>query len=153
MDYLAKHLAEMEALLPQSTTKNEAVSKESVGWHIHHNLKVINGVAQVMANCDPSKYRWKFNFTRLVVLLTGRIPRGRAKAPKQVRPPQDFTVEDVRAELEQGKKSAKIFQNLPQGAYFDHPLMGNLNLKKSLRFLEIHTEHHLKIVRDILAKR
>ena len=35
-------------------------------------------------------------------------------------------------------------------AYFRHLIFGNLNKKRTIRFLQIHTAHHLKIIQDIL---
>lgn len=40
--------------------------------------------------------------------------------------------------------------SLNQNQYFSHYIFGILNRDKTLRFIEIHTNHHLKIVRDIL---
>jgi hypothetical protein len=36
--------------------------------------------------------------------------------------------------------------------YFDHPYFGNLRLNKTIKFLEIHTKHHLEIINDIIKK-
>jgi hypothetical protein len=150
MSYLDKQLAEMEALLPQHLTQNTAVSKSSIGWHILHNLKVINSVYTATAASAPSQYRWKFNFARLVVLLTGKIPRGKAKAPKRVQPADDFTDTDLIAELEKAKQSAASFDQLDAKLFFPHHIFGMLRLPKTKRFLAIHTDHHLHIMRDML---
>jgi hypothetical protein len=34
--------------------------------------------------------------------------------------------------------------------YFEHPYFGKLRLNKTIKFLEIHTNHHLEIINDIL---
>ncbi len=41
---------------------------------------------------------------------------------------------------------------LPENVYFNHHVFGMLTKKQTLRFLEIHTKYHLKIVNDILKK-
>lgn len=150
MAYLDKQIAEMQALLPQYLTENTAVSKGNIGWHILHNLKVINAVYATTAASDPSQYRWKFSFSRLVVFLTGKIPRGKAKAPKQAKPAEDFTEADIVAELEKAKQNAANFDQLDSLLFFPHHIFGNLRLPKTKKFLAIHTDHHLQIMRDIL---
>ena len=40
-------------------------------------------------------------------------------------------------------------ETLNANSYFKHPYFGDLNLKKTLWFLNLHTNHHLKIIKDI----
>jgi len=37
-----------------------------------------------------------------------------------------------------------------KNAHFNHFIFGALNKNRTIRFLEIHTNHHLKIIKDIL---
>jgi hypothetical protein len=148
-DFLSAQLAEMAQFLPQYEKANPAISKESIGWHIYHNLKVINGVYQATKASKPENYKWRFNFTRLVIFLRGSIPRGRGKAPKQVLPPANIQLSDIEHQLVEARQSAAEFPQLNPKANFNHPFFGMLNLKKTLRFLQIHTDHHIKIMRDI----
>jgi hypothetical protein len=37
--------------------------------------------------------------------------------------------------------------------FFEHPYFGKLKLKETIRFLEIHTQHHLDIIRDIIMNK
>ena len=41
-------------------------------------------------------------------------------------------------------------KELHANSNFKHPYFGVLNLKMTKRFLEIHTNHHLKIIKEIL---
>jgi len=34
--------------------------------------------------------------------------------------------------------------------FFTHPFFGDLKKKETISFLSIHTEHHLKIIREML---
>ncbi|HSQ47122.1 MAG TPA: hypothetical protein VLM44_09410, partial [Lutibacter sp.] len=58
----------------------------------------------------------------------------------------------VESQLAMAKINIQEIQNLPAHSHFQHPYFGKLSLKKSQRFLAIHTNHHLAIVNDILKK-
>ncbi|MBC7696124.1 MAG: hypothetical protein H7141_11830 [Burkholderiales bacterium] len=128
---------------------DSSISESSIGWHIEHSLKVINQIISVLEKSKPDEYKWRFNFWRTVVLTSGKIPRGRGKAPKTVLPNGIIS----RAILIQSLNNANLnlvkLDNLDQNAFFLHPYFGLLNLKTTRSFLSIHTNHHLKIIKDI----
>ena len=65
-------------------------------------------------------------------------------------PPEIITTEDLNNQLQTAKNHITNLKDLPDGVYFKHPIFNMLTKKQTLRFLEMHTKHHLKIVRDIL---
>ena len=78
------------------------------------------------------------------------IPRGKAKAPKVVLPPNHFSAEDLFSQLKLAKKQIESTKQLPKKSYFTHHIFGMLSKKQTLYFLAMHTNHHLKIIKDIL---
>lgn len=122
----------------------------NVGWQIDHALKVINRVSEATVQSNPNVYTSDFNFTRTILLTLGAFPRGKAKAPKIVLPPKVIKTEDLHHQLEIAYKSIKEVTALPKKSHFKHYRFGTLSKKQTIRFLVIHTNHHLKIIRDIL---
>jgi len=151
MEKLALYLNELEKTIPNQASMNAAISKREVAWHIDHSLKVINSVTNVLKKSDPKDYQWHFNAIRHFVFLTGHIPRGKGKAPKAVQSFEDITVESLLAQLEQAKLSVKELEQLESKNNFKHPYFGILNRKQTIKFLGLHTKHHLRIVQDIIA--
>lgn len=147
---LAIQLREMQELSEKWEHKNPRISAESVGWHLLHNLQVINGMIAGLAASDPSKYSPKASFTKWLILLTKKIPRGKAQAPKSAVPKHIDKVE-LDAALDRASLSILNLLNQMPNKFFTHPGFGDLNTRMTKRFLWIHTEHHLKIVRDMLA--
>ena len=80
INQLAFQLQEMQTLAEQWETTNPSVSSSSVGWHLLHNLQVINGVVATLAASNPAEYAPKHTFRKWYVLLTKKIPRGKARA-------------------------------------------------------------------------
>ena len=99
---------------------------------------------------NPKDYKREFNFWRMVLFPLRYIPRGKVKAPKFVLPPKIITSEDLHAQLQTAKNHIDTFKGLPGTAYFKHFIFGKLSKKQTLHFLKMHTNHHLKIVRDVL---
>lgn len=150
MEMLDKELALIKQYIKDFEKKDLAVSKVSVGWHLDHSLKVINAVYGALKDSDPSAYKWKFNGLRLFAFTVGSFPRGRAKSPKRVLPPEEIVRENIEKQLELAIQNSKSILELKENQYFSHPLFKQLNKKKTIKFLGLHTNHHLKIVRDIL---
>lgn len=150
MNSLKNQLEEIKHLIPESDKLCPAVSAATVGWHLQHILLVINSVVSALENADPGTYKSKTSFIKMMVLWTAKIPRGKAKAPKNVAP---TAATDARTNLslwDMAEKNIAILPTLPSASHFPHPFFGSLKLKRACRFLQIHTEHHLKIARDIM---
>ena len=151
----------MKAILPIITSltdrldalerMNPTVSNSSVGWHIAHSLKTIDLIVTACKTSDPSKYQWKFNLNRFLILdVLRKIPRGKAKAPKVVQPEGEITRESLQLHLEKVHQNLENWENLDPNCYFFHPYFGHLHKKATEKFLKLHTLHHLQIIEDIL---
>lgn len=147
---LDKRLALLESHISYFETKNLKVSKATIGWQIDHSLKVINAVAINMLNSDPEKYKNNFSFLGRIFLKLGFFPRGKARAPKYVQPPEVILKEDLIKQLVEARENIIKIQDLDENAFFKHPLFGHINTKRVIRFMDTHTNHHLKIVKNIL---
>lgn len=147
---LQAQLEEMESYSRKSNECNSAVSQASVGWHLAHNLKVIHSILKALENSDPQQYKRSFSWKKELVFLTGRIPRGRARAPKNVIPDENFSESEFEERISWARKKISEISMLPKSAFFDHPFFGHVTKDETPKFLVIHTEHHLKIIREIL---
>ncbi len=147
---LIKYLEKIESNIPKFEEKNLKVSKSTIGWQIDHSLKVINRVVISLQSSDPTLYKNNFSFLGKLFFTLGFFPRGRAKAPKYVKPPETILLKDLYSQLQLAKSNIETLNGLDKNAFFKHPLFGNINTKRVYRFLELHTNHHLKIVEDIL---
>lgn len=147
---LENRLDLLESYIPNNEEINTTVSKVAVSWHLDHSLKVINSVVKSMEDSDPTLYKNNFRLIGKVFLGLGFFPRGKAKAPKYVKPPEVILKSAIITQLEEAKQNVKAIQNLDKNAYFKHPIFGNTNKFRVIRFLDTHTNHHLKIVKSII---
>ncbi len=150
--FMDSQLYDIAYLIQFRDSLNTKVSEAPIAWHLDHSLKVINRIHDVLKSSDPTVYEKRFSLTRIFSFTFGYIPRGRAKSPAAVLPPKEIKTQDVLSQLEIARENLSDFENLDQNVNFIHPVFGQLNKKQSKRFLEIHTRHHLKIIRDILGK-
>lgn len=151
MTRLIALIDELEKHIPQSEVADADVSKGTVGWHIAHSLLTINVVAEALTRSDPEEYSWKFDWKRSFVLAFGKIPRGKIKAPEVVRVKESPDQAALAAQVAATRERVKALRDLQPRNFFLHPFMGKIRLKPALRFLCVHTNHHLKIVRDLAA--
>lgn len=146
---LNKQLDELTSYTNKGNIINKKVSQKGTYWHIDHSLKVLEGIPEVLKKSNPKDYRPKFSFLKLVIMNTGYMPRGKGRAPKQVVPDGDVTKEQLLLKLEKVKASINGLKSIKKDKTFKHPLFGWLNLKDTIKFMGIHTHHHIKIIRDI----
>ena len=103
-----------------------------------------------MQNSDSASYIDNFSFLGKLLLKLKFFPRGKAKAPKYVLPSETILIDDIKTQLAEARQNIKAIPSLDKNAYFKHPLFGNVNTSRVIRFLDAHTDHHLKIVKSIL---
>ena len=152
MEKLNHLIAELESKITYNETVNLEVSTGSVGWHIEHSLKTIDQIVTACKASNPDEYKWKFNFKRfLIVAILNKIPRGKVKAPKSVQPEGTISQETLELTLKNLKHNLSNWDQLEKNAYFQHPFLDELNKKATEKFLVLHTNHHFKIINDILT--
>ena len=143
-------LKELKSYIPFKDKKNDSVSTSDVAWQIDHSLKVINLVTTTVIESDPNAYKSRFNKYRLLFFTLGYFPRGKVRAPKIVRPPEIISEEDINNQMALAYTNLEKFYEADKNSHFKHFIFGVLNKKRTVYFLQLHTTHHLKIIRDIL---
>jgi hypothetical protein len=141
-------LQELETKIPLQNVLQTSVSASSIGWHIEHTLLTINKIAEATKISNADNYKFVFKPLKYIVYLTRKIPRGKAKNPKLVEP-EFFDEITLKNHLQKTKTSILELVSIEKNKYFKHPFFGNLKLNDTIKFFEIHTMHHLKIINDI----
>jgi hypothetical protein len=149
MSNLKTLVNQLESHIVDFEKKKVAISQSSIGWHIDHSLMVINGIINQLKKSNSEQYKWRLNWNRIFIQSINKIPRGKAKAPKVVQPLETATAALLISKLEIAKNRLVDLETLNANSYFNHPYFGDLNLKNTLWFLNLHTNHHLKIIKDI----
>jgi hypothetical protein len=142
-------LKQLESYLELHQKLNDSISGETIGWHMAHSCMVINTITYAIVHSNPAKAKPVFTATYYWFLLTNYIPRGKAKAPNIVIPEKTITKAEIIKQIELAKANLQILASTQKQKYFTHPIFGDLNVPKTLRFFIVHTNHHLKIIRDI----
>jgi hypothetical protein len=136
-------LTKLESYIELYQKLNETISGETIGWHIAHSCQVINTITNAIVHSDASKAKPKFSFLYHLIMLTNHIPRGKVKAPNIVIPKNTITKTEI------AKANLQTLASTHQNKYFTHPIFGDLDVPKTLKFFTVHTNHHLKIIQDI----
>ena len=142
-------LSKIETAMSHHEKISLPVSKSSVGWHVEHTLLTINAIIDDLQKSEPKNYKHTYNLRKFLIFTIKKIPRGRAKAPNVIIP-QQFDNETVKIHLEKTKINVEKLNTINAESYFRHPFLGHIKLKPAIKFLGIHTTHHLKIINDII---
>jgi hypothetical protein len=150
MRNIEQRLQKLHTFIKDADRVNSSVSSANVGWHIEHSLLVIIKMISALTASDPAQYKWKFNLARAMVFTINKFPRGRGKAPDPVYPKQiertdfDALFSKTREKIEELKKA-------DPNKFYEHNIFGVLNKKNTFVLLDIHTNHHIQIIEDVLS--
>lgn len=138
--------------------QRDAVSSWSVGKQVGHIALAMESIADEIqkmletpsqgAGLEPKDFAFG-------VLNGGIIPRGVGKAPAGIVVQGEAIQGDIRSILERAKKkwdtlAEKQDEIEKSSATYPHFAFGPFTSGKWVRFMAVHTAHHLKIVRDIM---
>ncbi len=145
----------------QCAARAPEVSLWSVGEQLEHLLLadrailgVIDRLCDVTEDSDPEAAKGRPVLLGWVVLTTGFIPRGKAKAPDSTSPAgmsQDELLSGLTEVRERVHALAPRLGEIQGVPYtHGHAKLGHFTPSNWLRFCGVHHVHHAKIVRDIL---
>ncbi len=162
---IGAQLTELEGLLDRPREELSATRPEVSGWspgeHLFHmilacELSLKNAEALARDEGRLVREPAERSAEGLDVLREGRIPRGVAQAPRFVQPPKriDFDLlvtllGDVRNAHGALAADPDRLRQAPRTV--PHQLLGDLSCAEWLRFAQVHTDHHLAIVAEILG--
>jgi hypothetical protein len=144
-------LRELRAAVADADLCVPAVSKWSVGMHVHHCCLGMIGILESLAGSTPPPPRSRFSLAATFVFLTGRIPRGRGEAPDSVVPDQDVSHDTLMELLDKSERMLAATSELDPGTWFKHFAFGVLDRDKAVKLIGIHNNHHLRIMSDIVS--
>lgn len=151
LDKLYLQLEELKHFIDLGDQRNPEVSKAGTYWHIDHSLNVIKGIIQTLEESDPKDYKSKFSIWKWLVMTFKVIPRGKAKAPKQTLSAQEATQESLLQKHASTVSDVARIPEIAENKVFKHPIFGWMKKQETVKFITIHTHHHIKIIRDILG--
>lgn len=143
-------LNEAASYIALRDTINLEVSEASVAWHMDHIYLMVNQIHKALKYSDESSYKAESNTTRDYVFTSNTLPRGKVTAPESVRPAENVTINTLQMHYDEALATIVKLPLLTENKHFNHPVLGTMNRDETITFLTIHTEHHLKIIRDIL---
>ncbi len=140
------------------SARDRSVSSWSVGDQLAHIALALDAMGRSARKALRPETATDSNGPNkmgMFILKNGRIPRGRAQAPEFVRPKGVSSQEGVKADLDR----AHIYWEELEGREAEiesakgivpHHLLGDFTAINWTRFACVHTEHHLKIILEIL---
>jgi hypothetical protein len=150
MKNLLQKIKQLEAHVANLDKENKSISDANIGWHIHHSLLTIESIIRALVLSNPDEFKGKFNKWKTMVFLLGKIPRGKGKAPDRVKPREKTNPTLLNELFTQVHTGLATLESLPANSFFAHPYFGMLHKNETIKFLNIHTKHHLKIIEDII---
>lgn len=144
-------LDHLRASVANASVRVPSVSDWSIGMHVHHCCLAMILICESLRDSVPPPPRSEFSLVPWLIFTSGRIPRGRGKSPDIVLPRADVSPTELHAHLDESEQLVTEANDLDPQSWFNHFAFGVLRRDKTLRFIQIHNHHHLRIIADIAA--
>ncbi len=159
MDVHASMSAMLEEAEARLTRAAPAVSAWSAAAHLYHVATANFGIARMLPRLlDGSLAASESprNAEGIAMVLGGLLPHG-ARAPQGLTPPDELDRATVAKRLAGARRAVGHLEPLlgviaSAGIAFDHPYLGPLTPAEWLRFMNVHTVHHLRTCARVLAQ-
>jgi hypothetical protein len=154
---LAEELVETAAGSDEEYLASRAeLSGWSIGQHLDHmanaNREMAGAIQKILAG-EAGSSRSGLTVVGRAVLTTGWIPRGVGKAPDYTTPKATSSnqiKDNLSRSLEAVRQLGDVLPGIDSSrGRADHFAFGGLTPIQWLRVIDVHTRHHLKIIRDI----
>lgn len=164
-DELRSFIAEIETC--QNLSRDPALATQSApgvsGWSVAHHLEhlaaadaeILEWLHQSASGAGTAK-QGRANLLGRIVLFSGKIPRGKGKAPEGFRP-RGCSVDELQDKLDRVFSLANGLRDSTDNvgasrATKRHFVFGHLNPYQWIRLGHIHHKHHRRIIEDILKQ-
>ncbi len=157
LERIHDQIPDLKAKLADWDANAIEVSAWTVGDHLEHLLRAHLAILQTIEKhiySEPEKGK-RLNIFGRMVLWFGYFPTGFGNAPNLSTPKgcSKSDLSDFFTEFE--ATCERLKQKIPaltKSYYaFPHPFFGQMSVKQWLRLIEVHTQHHLRIIESILS--
>jgi len=157
VDRIRTQIEQMKKAFSETEEDLAAITVPRSSWcaaaHFDHIIKVAHGTLLILAKPEPPAAPRGLNLIGRLLLALGWMPRGRAQSPDRLRG-SAVTLEELQASLAELEnvleRVASRTVTRPNMPILRHPTFGGLTHAQALRFVRIHTDHHLKIVQKLI---
>lgn len=140
------------SFLAKDNRSNDKISRWSVYEHLEHILLANIGICKMIIAGETPTEKKRKSILGQASLYFGYIPRGQAESPTYVAPKKisESAIKTMLTEYRSLLDNISTLQDLGSNDVVgNHPYFGGLTRVEWIRFMEVHTNHHLKIVKDI----
>ncbi len=152
---MSRVLEKPESVLAKRTPVSGWTVSEQVEHVLLANRWALGSILSMLAGQGDFPTTGRLNLLGVALLRAGRIPRGRGEAPATAAPRDGTTAVDLRRYVAKHQDYLRTIKKSQGEVHalrtrFRHPFFGYLRATDGVRFVRVHTNHHLSIVTDIL---
>ncbi len=144
-------LARLKDFYPHLETRSPGLSDWSVAMQIEHILRARIVMYMALERSTPGEKKKKLTPVGRLIFAAGRFPRGRAKSPKVALPSDSIDEVDLDRLFIKAQEWDSKIPNVDERAWFKHPYFGILDRDATVKCVEIHDYHHIKIIEEMIA--